>query len=176
MSVFARSFRAAGCFGVFFSLCVIGFAVPGDAGAAESTLPRVQEGDVQPLKLHVRRLREALDYLGRPLSDAAAAKLDAAMKEADADAARRMIQDALDPLCLAGVMISPESRVKVVPGPAPRELVQNGWRQFLVKVNNKAGSTAPLGAESPQARPLAGSPRDQVADRWLDLEMFEGGR
>ena len=44
-----------------------------------------------------------------------------------------MIQAALDPYCLVGININPESRVKVVPGPAKPELVRGDWRQFLVK-------------------------------------------
>src|SRR2546430_9075971 len=44
-----------------------------------------------------------------------------------------MIQQTLDPLCLMGVTINPESRVKVAMGPAAAELMENGWRQFLVR-------------------------------------------
>jgi len=38
------------------------------------------------------------------------------------------IQRALDPLCLAFVHVNPESRVSARPGPAARELAQDGWR------------------------------------------------
>jgi hypothetical protein len=51
-------------------------------------------------------------------------------------------------------------------------LAEKGWRCFLVKVVNEAGVTAPLKAQSANARPLAGSPPDEVADRWLDLQVF----
>ena len=49
------------------------------------------------------------------------------------------IQRVLDHHCLAGVDINPESRVKVQQGPAKAELVEQGWRAFLVKVQNQAG-------------------------------------
>jgi hypothetical protein len=44
----------------------------------------------------------------------------------------------LDARCLAGVNINPESRVKVARGAAAAELVQQGWRVFLVKVHRRA--------------------------------------
>jgi hypothetical protein len=98
------------------------------------------------------------------------------------------IQEVLDKYCLVGININPESRVKVAEGPAEKELIQNGWRTFLVKVHNEAGVTAPLVAESPNAaplyqrgrgarqKPLADDPKlvrpNQVGDRFLDLEMY----
>ena len=83
------------------------------------------------------------------------------------------LQQVLDSYCLLAVEINPESRVKVRQGEAPLELVEQGWRQFLVKVFNQAGVTAPLRVKSPNAIPLAGSHRDDVADRWLDVQMFD---
>jgi hypothetical protein len=82
-----------------------------------------------------------------------------------------LIQRVLDPHCLLVVNINPESRVKVAVGPAKPELLEQGWRVFLVKVHNEAGVTAELRATSPHARKLAGSPQDEVAQRWLELEM-----
>ncbi|MEM7396283.1 MAG: hypothetical protein AAF492_28440 [Verrucomicrobiota bacterium] len=90
-------------------------------------LPVVEQAEIQPLAVHVKRLMEALDYVGRPLSDAEKAQLRQAMNHADEAEALRQIQTVLDPHCLAGVHINPESRVKVAPGPAPRNLVEQGW-------------------------------------------------
>ena len=42
--------------------------------------------------------------------------------------------------------------MSVVEGPAKKELVQQGWRTFLVKVHNEAGVTAELQLESPTRR------------------------
>jgi hypothetical protein len=83
-------------------------------------------------------------------------------------------QAVLDRHCLAGVHINPEMRVKVARGAAGAELVEGGWRQFLVKVHNESGTTAELRVSSPQARRLAGSPQGEIEDRWLDLMMFNG--
>ncbi len=139
---------------------------------AQTELPGIENVEVQPLLVQANRLMEALDYLGAPLSDQSRKLLDQA-RQAEDGSARQLVQQAFDPLCLAGITINPESRVKVVPGPAPRELDQNGWRVFLVKVDNQAGVTAPLQAESPQALPIAGSPPADVRDRWLEMNMFQ---
>ncbi len=91
----------------------------------------------------------------------------------------------LDPLCLVGVNINPESRVKVAAGEAPPRLLQQGRRVFLVKVHNEAGVTAALRVSSPNAEPLVkrstGSPDpeitikpQEVGDRWLDVAMIDG--
>jgi hypothetical protein len=82
------------------------------------------------------------------------------------------IQKILDRHCLTGVNINPESRVKVQEGPAKPELMEQGWRSFLVKVQNEAGVTAVLAVESPNAGKLAGTPEGMVGRRWLDLQMF----
>src|SRR5262245_32660805 len=116
------------------------FACGGVRGQ-ESALPHVDKVAAQPLLAQVGRVAEAMDYLGSPLPEKARAALDAARK-ADGDAAvARAVQDALDPLCLFAVNVNPESRVKVAAGPAKPELVEGGWRLFLVKVHNEAGVT-----------------------------------
>ena len=78
--------------------------------------------------------------------------------------------------------------MKVAPGPARAELIERGWRTFLVKVRNEAGVTAPLRVTSSHAQPVSSrgprgfsmAPRPaqtisaaDVADRWLDLELFD---
>ena len=141
---------------------------------AFSDLPQVRNVQAQPLAVHVTRMREALAYLGRPLDEHASAQLDRALQNQDDKALVRGVQEVLDPYCLAGVSINPESRVKVVAGPAQPRLVEQGWRSFLVKVHNEAGTTAPLKATSPSANRLAGSSPGDVRNRWLDLSMFDG--
>src|SRR5688572_7599427 len=109
----------------------------------------VVQVEAQPLAAQAARIAEALAYVGAPLPDADRAALQAASARPDAAAA---IQAILDPHCLLEIHINPESRVKVVPGPARAELVAQGWRTFLVKVRNEAGVTAPLRLASPQAQ------------------------
>ncbi|HKH91987.1 MAG TPA: hypothetical protein VKA54_09290, partial [Gemmatimonadaceae bacterium] len=141
--------------------------------------------DLQPVVAEVRRLVEAMAYLGEPFSDTDRARLDAAANMSDEARAVAEIQRILDPKCLLAVRINPESRVSVERGAAPARLVERGWRAFLMKVRNEAGVTGALDAESPQARPVyrpgTGSsiaPRSvlpaDIADRWLALETFVG--
>ncbi|MCD6049634.1 MAG: hypothetical protein K0Q55_1037 [Verrucomicrobia bacterium] len=145
----------------------------------------------QPLTAQVKRLLSALDYLGAPLPDVDRMALDKAMSEADALTSIRTLQQVLDKHVLYVVHINPEMRVKVAAGPAKAELVEQGWRQFLVKVHNEAGTTAPLAGLSPNAESLfqsgsANTPSDRAAKgkprsftpqtqdaRWLDLQMFD---
>ena len=137
----------------------------------------------QPLIAQVQRLVEAMAYLGEPFSDIERQRLEAAVNLADEDRAIEEIQRVLDPKCLLDVRINPESRVSVERGAAIAELVEQGWRAFLVKVRNEAGTTDALSVESPQARPVyrpaTGLPMvpqsvrpTDVADRWLALETY----
>ena len=132
--------------------------------------PVVRRVGIQPLLAQVRRLVAATGYLGTPLRPDDRQTLEAAGKSHDAVAA---IQRVLDPYCLVGMTLHPGAPPVTVIGPAEPALVQDGWRQFLVKVHNAAGVDAGLRAASDEARPLAGSAADEVAARWLDLMMFD---
>ena len=114
-------------------------------------LPIVRGVEFQPLAAQVERIEQALELAGAPLSKEQHAALQAALGAKERAAAIENIQQVLDPLCLALVEINPESRVKVQAGPAPKKLVEQGWRLFLVKVHNQAGVTAPLRCSSPNA-------------------------
>ena len=129
--------------------------------------------EIQPLAAQVRRLIETMDYTGQPLEAKSLASLNEVLARADATNASESIQRLLDPYCLAIININPESRVKVARGPAAAQLVENGWRQFLVKVVNEAGVTAALRATSPNAQSLSGSPAEDLMNRWLGLAMFD---
>src|SRR5262245_53426549 len=80
--------------------------------AAQDLAPVAVEG--QPLAANVRRLEQALDYLGAPLPPETRKALQIAC--ANRDAAK--IQRLLDPHVLLAVNINPEARVKVARGPA----------------------------------------------------------
>lgn len=136
--------------------------------------------DFQPLSAQVRRVAEAMEVLGEPIATAPREALDTAL--ASGDVAK--LQAALEPLVLFEVNINPELRVKVAPGAARPQLVQGGWRQFLVKVTNEAGATAPLRASSPQSQKGYAThypkPGEKLAafvppldERWLDLTLPE---
>ncbi len=143
----------------------------------------VTEVEFQPLAAATQRLIEALDYLGSPLSEGDLSAIKEALVSENHEQAIADIQKILDPYCLTGVNINPESRVKVKEGPVNKELMQQGWRTFLVKVHNEAGVTAPLVAESENAAPLykrsTGSPdpettvpKSDIPHRFLDIEVY----
>lgn len=129
------------------------------------TLPVIQV-EHQPFAAQVARVVEALDFLGSPLPATESAELRTS------DSVERM-QQILDRHVLVAVEINPESRVKVEEGPAAPELEQQGWRVFLVKVNNQAGTTPVLQVSSPNAGQLANSPEGAIERKFLGLEMFD---
>lgn len=128
------------------------------------------ELELQPLAAQAGRVVEALDHLGAPLPAADRAAITAAAH----DPAKGVmeIQRVLDKYCLLMVQINPESRVKVARGSAAAQLVEQGWRTFLIKVSNDAGVTAKFNIASPSAGPLAGAKPEQVAGRWLEILQY----
>jgi hypothetical protein len=152
-------------------------------------LPTVARVERQPLEAQVKRLVQALDLLGAPLPAADQTALKKAVAESDDAKAVAGLQAVLDKHCLAGVRCfqikgaEPLTVLETRVGPASRALAEQGWRVFLVKVNNPDGlSKVELRAVSPNALPLynrsSGRPDPkvvsvgEVAKRFLDLQMF----
>jgi hypothetical protein len=171
----------------FWQPLLLGLALaaagPPVAGAAD---------DPQPLLSRARRVIEAADYLGSPFAGADRSALDAALRQPDPGAASEAVQGILDRYCLCEVEINAEERIAVRRGAASPVLVEQGWRQFLIKVRNAAGSTAQLSVTSPNAisvysgaqRGSAETESDRQVkaaglvpappyDRWLDCRMFD---
>jgi len=157
--------------------------------AAEIVLPIVRDVEQQPLVAATERLVQALQFAGSPLTKEESAAIDTAIRETEKQKALEGIQQVLDKHVLALVTINPESRVSVAEGPAKKQLVQEGWTTFLIKVNNLAGITPKLKVDSPNvgAVYLRGkSPRQkpltqdgialsdkEIQKRFLDLAMLE---
>lgn len=164
--------------------------------ASSADFPEVFNVELQPLKAQVRRIVEAMDYLGFPITDKDRDELNAAMAQAHEGLSLEGIQTVLDRYALYGVNINPEMRVKVSQGPAKAVLNEQGWVQFLVKVHNQSGTTAELVASSPNGRsvfkggwyrgasdkPLPARPSSRKQpltqlskeDLWLDVQMYDG--
>lgn len=151
--------------------------------AAVVAIPASAQVALQPFAQHVRRLEDALSYLGQPLSPAVHDRINEAVGLADEEQAVVELQRILDPYVLALVNINSESRVKVAQGDAAPVLVEEGTRLFLVKVENEAGVTAPLLVESPNSGPVYLKSRgehepemeltsDDVKDRWADISLY----
>ncbi len=146
--------------------------------------PRCRKSKLSPYRLKCNAWPRRWNSWDRDLHPSNSKALDAAVGEADPAASVKAIQQVLDPLCLVNVNINPESRVKVAQGAARKQLIEQGWQVFLVKVQNEAGVTAPLRVSSPNAAPLykssSGQPDPKLAvkpqdvpHRWMDVEMYD---
>lgn len=134
--------------------------------------------EVQPLASLTRRLIEATDFLGEPFSAEQRQVLEEAVGLPEPTQVVAKIQETLDSRALFVVSISPEMRVSVVQGAAKPELVEQGWRTFLVKIINESATTAALKVTSPNAANIhhrsskAVDSTLPVRDRWLDLDLW----
>ncbi len=143
----------------------------------------------QPFAAQVERLLAALKLIGDPLPTADAAALQAII----AGSPKQDTVDRLDMVLkrhvLLNVDINPESLVSVTRGAAGAELVQGGWRNFLIRVSNQAKDTSTLQIRSPQALPMgrpSGNSTEsahdftigavdavQAASRWIAISTWD---
>ncbi len=140
---------------------------------------------LQPLAQQVRQLETTLDFLGEPFSAGDRNRIDQVLSSTDEATAITDLQNILDRRALLTVTIDAESRVHVVKGAAPPELVEAGTRLFLVKVRNEAGVTATLQVHSPNSQPVYfpawkdQSPEpteritlEDVRNRWAEISLY----
>lgn len=153
------------------SVVLLGLSGFGAGWANAEELAIVEKVAHQPLAAQVERVVQALALVGEPLPAEAVDRLRPLLANGGAKESAE-IQRILDRYALAGVEINPESRVKVKQGQAKALLVEQGWRAFLIKVENQAGITAALAVESPNAGPVPNQPQGAAGRRWLDLAMF----
>jgi hypothetical protein len=123
----------------------------------------------QPLAANARRVIQALESIGSPIPTDAAARLAAAIRSRDA----ALIQTILDKHVLLAVAINPESRVKVLRGPAQATLQQGGYTPVLVKVINESTGTQRLRIASPQAGPVYAGVADLSMKRQQQTQLGE---
>jgi hypothetical protein len=109
---------------------------------------------LQPLAAQVKRLVTALQSIGEPLPQEEVAALNTAFANTVEERGVEEIQRILDQHVLVNVVINPESRVSVSRGKAEAQLIEQGWRSFLIKVTNQAADTSVFKFRSPQARPM----------------------
>lgn len=95
--------------------------------------------DAQPYFTNVRRAIESLERLGAPIErrDSDVITSLAADQDATAVPAAEAI---LDKYTLATLRIAPEGSVSIGEGGAPRVLLEQGWRMFLVRIENATGN------------------------------------
>jgi hypothetical protein len=138
--------------------------------------------ELQPLAAQAKRVADALDLLGAPLSADDRKALTAAASDTDHARGIDTIQRILDRRVLVAVRLGKEMKAQA--GPAKPELAEQGWRVFLVKVyNDAAREKVTLRVDSPNAVPLTRrssskpDPKDvsdrEVGTRFLDLLLYE---
>ena len=148
-----------------------------------TAMAAVVEVEGQPLASNVRRLHQALAFLGEPLH---VDGLDRAVVRQDS----RAIQELLDKRVLFTVSINPESRVKVSRSKPRFRLQQGAYTPVLVKVVNESDTTPRLRITSEQAGAVYDGAskfillrqqqtdlievvnKEKRSDRFLDLEMY----
>lgn len=160
---------------VCLGICLTSVGVRAEEPAGEP----ITAVEFQPLATATTRLLSALQFQGTPLPAADSASLQQILQTGSGRDGVIAIQKLLDPHCLALVRINPEGRVSVAPGPVPKQLIQQGWRTFLVKVHNEAGVTGELKVGSPQSGPTyqqGKHPRErpQTADKLVTAQESEG--
>src|SRR3954467_15793305 len=170
---------------LFLSIAAVCVLVMVSANGAD--LPLVRQVDWQPFSSQVKRIVEATDLLGAPFTAEEKESIAKLIQAGNSGDALAQVQQILDRHCLFGLQINPEMRVKVAQGAAKPELVEQGWRVFLVKVQNDSGATADLRAVSPNAVSLYEGPpansasdkafksaaKPQASERWLELQTFD---
>ena len=109
---------------------------------------------LQPLVAQVKRLLAALESIGEPLPGNEVAALNGAFASPTVGWSVEEIQRILDQHVLFNVAINPESRISVSRGKAEAQLIEQGWRSFLIKVTNQAADTSVFKIQCPQARPM----------------------
>ncbi len=166
----SRPQHSSFCVGILILLMLFGRVCP---AAEPATLPQVERVDVQPLLLLTQRVLEALDTNGAPLSKETKEALSLLKDEPDDARVTETVQRLLDPLCIASLEIAPDGTIEAVAG-REVEVEENGWRTLLVKVLNRAGVQSRLRVDSPQARPIPHGPLEDVPNRWLSLNAFDG--
>src|SRR5262245_14646575 len=136
----------------------------------QSPLQKVEGAEWRPVRDQCRRLLQALRATDGALPAEVEKKLAGLLAEdvKDADRALERLQELLDPLCLVGVSINPESRVKAARGPSPAELVRDQSTVVLVKVHNDAGITHALAVGGDELR----TARNTGDGRWLEAVVL----
>ncbi len=123
-------------------------------GQQDEGVKLVKKVEAQPLLSQALRVGEALSFIGNSLPEHAMKRLHELKNLPYNEKTVQAVQEILDPYCLAIVEINPEARVKVSAGPAKPALIQEGWKSYLVKINNQAHIVTKIVAESPNASPL----------------------
>lgn len=97
----------------------------------------------QPYCASVGRVIEALRSIGTPLSSVDVDRIKQLIATPSPESVLA-IESILDHYTLMKVHIDHDGTAATMPGGSSRELVEQGWRSFLIRVDNRAGFTTRL--------------------------------
>lgn len=148
--------------------CVLLFGVALPANA-QPALPIVEDVPWRPFRAHCGAVLKALDEARASLPAETVRRLQVLLsaEPKDAEAAIRAVQELLDPHCLIGVSINPESRVKAARGPASVALQQDQPTLVLVKIHNEGGVTHQLRVRGPELMRA----RERGTEGWVQADL-----
>lgn len=178
---------------------IAALALPAAAATDPHAAHRMAEPDpgalaaeqAQPLLGLFQRVAESLARAGEPLPASEVGRIDSQVAAGQLAEAARAAVALLQTRVLLTASITPEARVSVKRGLLRPQLVQGGWRLFLVRVDNPALVPGKLGASSASAIPANGlnppgatpggsmgqegvpTTRGDLALRWLDLDVHD---
>lgn len=138
---------------------VLSFLWP-NVGLAQSQLALVEDVELSALVEHCRQLHS---FLPTELAKKLGTLIDKPPENAGS-----AIQKLLDPHCLIGITINPESRVKAARGPREVGLLQGQETLVLIKVQNDAGVTEGLKISGDQVR----TAKENAEERWLEASVI----
>lgn len=105
--------------------------------------PDASAVDPQPYFANVKRALEALEKLGAPVAANDVRQIGGLARQNDA-AAVSAAEEILGRYTLATLSVGPNDATHIVAGGAPRQLIEQGWRMFLVRVENPSAKTDSL--------------------------------
>lgn len=136
--------------------------------SAQSPLPKVDDVQAGPLRRQCERLREVFRGTMKENDYRALGRLARMNDPITADFGD-VVQKTLDPHCLIGVTINPESRVKAARGPRKAELVRGQEMLVLIKLQNDAGVTQGLKVSGAQLI----AKKEGEDGRWLEASIYD---
>jgi hypothetical protein len=148
----------------FVFACTLFLLLTPNALRSQAPLPVVEGVEWASFRDRTRTLLKGLESLKSPLPVETVQRLNLLLDKEDATPeTAEAVQKLLDPFCMVGVSINPESRVKAARGPAGAELPLNRETIVLIKINNEAGVTQALNLAGTQLT-TADKPED---GKWL---------
>lgn len=99
--------------------------------------------DAQPYFASVRRALDRLEKLGAPIDAEHASRISTLSMRTDA-AAQIEAEQILSHYTLAMLQLERDGSLRVEQGGAPRNLVEQGWKLFLIRVDNLTGRDAAI--------------------------------